>query len=150
MPDAAVDPTVIDRFLIREVVERYLIALDERDWDGIAACFTDDAISHYNHEPQDLVGGKGVADFLHRMTAYNVTTHILCRIVTAVSDDTASSRFKTVAILHTGEHGQGRVQVRSVYFEDAFVKRDGQWLITSRLHSPDFQFDALSAPVLLY
>lgn len=150
MQEVLRDSTVIDRFLIREHIERYLIALDEQNWDGIAACFTEDSVSHYNDEPQDLVGGKGVADFLHRMQAYNVTTHVLCRIATEVEGDTATARFKTVAILHQGEHGKGRVQYRSVSFVDTLVKHDGQWLITSRLHSPDFQFDALSSPMVLY
>jgi ketosteroid isomerase-like protein len=140
----------VDRFLIREVVERYLLALDEKDWDGIADCFTDDAVSHYNHEPQDLIGGRGVADFLRRMQAYNATNHILSRIVVEVDGDEGVARFKTVAVLHAGEVGVGRVQVRSVAFVDRLRRIDGRWLIVERLHAPDFQFDALSAPTVLY
>jgi ketosteroid isomerase-like protein len=139
----------LDRFLIREVIERYLVALDDQDWDGIADCFTDDAVSHYNHEPQDLIGGRGVAEFLKRMQAYTATNHILSRIVIEVDGDEGVAHFKTVAVLHVGEVGVGRVQVRSVAVVDRLRRIHGRWLITERLHAPDFQFDAVSAPTVL-
>jgi SnoaL-like domain len=36
---------VIERMRIREVLEKYLGSLDDKDWDGIASCFTEDAIA---------------------------------------------------------------------------------------------------------
>ena len=48
---------------IRETIEDYLNFLDAKDWKGIASCFSDDAKSWYNFEPQVLVGGSGVANY---------------------------------------------------------------------------------------
>jgi len=56
----------LDKLAIRETIEDYLNFLDAKDWDSIASCFSDDAKSWYNLEPQVLEGGRGVADWLCR------------------------------------------------------------------------------------
>jgi len=92
----------IERLLVREVLEKYLASLDDKDWDGIAGCFTDDAVSHYNDEPDALHGGKGVADWLHRMVAYNATDHSLSNVRIEVTGDTAVAHSLVIATLHQG------------------------------------------------
>jgi len=140
----------IERLLVREVLEKYLASLDDKDWDGIAGCFTDDAVSHYNDEPDALHGGKGVADWLHRMVAYNATDHSLSNVRIEVTGDTAVAHSLVIATLHQGDEGVGRVQVRAIDYRDHLVKIDGQWRISERLHHPTMQYDAPSAPKVLY
>lgn len=140
----------LDRLLIRETLEAYLGALDDRDWAGIAACFTDDAVSHYNDQPEDILGGQGVADWLHRMVAYNGTNHTLGNARITVDGDKALARTMVIATLHEGEPGVGRVQVRGIDYEDKLVRLGPAWKIRERLHRPVFQYDALSQRKILY
>ena len=70
----------LDKVAIRETIENYLNFLDARNWEGIASCFSDDAKSWYNFEPQALIGGKGVADWLRRIEAYGSTDHALSNL----------------------------------------------------------------------
>ncbi len=140
----------LERLLVREVLEKYLGSLDDKDWDGIASCFTDDAISHYNDEAEDIHGGKGVADWLHRMVVYNATDHSLSNARITVDGDTAFAHSIVMATLHQGEEGVGRVQVRGIVYKDHLVKVDGEWRITERRHQPTMQYDAPSVTKILY
>ncbi|WP_322050601.1 nuclear transport factor 2 family protein [Paraburkholderia bannensis] len=150
MSAAASDEQVIERMRIREVLENYLGALDDKDWTAIANCFTDDAVAHYNHEPQALSGGKGVAEWLHRMVAYNATIHALGNARITVDGDKAVAHSIVTATLHAGEIGLGRVQVRTIDYVDHLVKANGEWKIAKRLHKPTMQYDAPSQSMVLY
>jgi len=142
--------TVIDRLMIRERLEMYLGSLDDKDWDGIASCFTDDCIAHYNHEPDALHGGKGVATWLHRMVAYDATNHALSNVRIEMQGDRAIAHSLVIATLHQGQQGVGRVQVRAIDYVDNLVKIDGNWVIERRLHKPTLQYDAPSQTMILY
>ena len=74
MPNVEV---ALDKIAIRETIEDYLNFLDAKDWDGIASCFSDDAQSWYNFEPEMLRGGRGVANWLRaRVGKYGATDHV--------------------------------------------------------------------------
>lgn len=141
---------VLERYLVREVLEDYLGALDRKDWDAIAACFTDDARSQYNLEPGWLEGGKGVADWLHVVAAYNATNHGLSNAKIEVEGQQAYSESLVVATLHEGGHGRGRVLVRGISYQDWLVKVEDQWKIRKRIHQPTWQYDAVSQSLFLY
>jgi hypothetical protein len=70
----------LDKLVIRATVEDYLNLLDTRNWDGIASYFSDDGRSWYNFEPQALIGGTDVADWLRRIEAYRSTDHALSNL----------------------------------------------------------------------
>lgn len=140
----------IERFLVREVLEKYLGSLDDKDWDGIASCFTEDAVSRYNHEPEDIHGGRGVAEWLRRMVAYSATDHSLSNVRITVDGDKASAHSYVMATLHQGVEGVGRVQVRGIDYRDHLIKVDGHWRIRERLHAPTMQYDAPSVTKVLY
>src|SRR5690606_9033115 len=119
--------SVVDKVLIRETLEKYCGSLDDKDWDGIASCFTDDAISHYNHEPEDLIGGRGVADWLHRMVAYNATDHSISNLRIELNGNKAFAHSYLIATLHQGDDGVGRVQVRGIDYKDTLVRVGDEW-----------------------
>lgn len=143
--------TLLDRLMIRERLEMYLGSLDDKDWDGIASCFTVDCEAYYNDEPQRITGGKGIADWLHRMVAYNATNHSLSNVrVEMVSKTKAIAHSLVIATLHQGEDGVGRVQVRAIDYVDNLVKQGDTWTIEKRLHRPTMQYDAVSQRKILY
>jgi|SRR5215217_5495618 len=150
MTNDAVASEVIERVLIRETLEKYLGSLDDKDWDGIADCFTEDAVAHYNNEPETLHGGVGVAEWLHRMVAYDATDHSLSNARIKVDGETAEAHSIVMATLHQGTEGIGRVQVRGIDYQDKLVKINGEWKIRERLHRPTMQYDALSQSKILY
>lgn len=143
--------TLLDRLMIRERLEMYLGSLDDKDWDGIAGCFTDDCEAYYNDEPQRITGGKGVADWLHRMVAYNATNHALSNVrIEMLSPTSAIAHSLVIATLHQGEDGVGRVQVRAIDYVDTLVKTADIWIIEKRIHQSTIQYDALSQRKVLY
>ncbi|MDR5765852.1 MULTISPECIES: nuclear transport factor 2 family protein [unclassified Caballeronia] len=150
MSAATSDQQLLERMRIREVLEDYLGSLDDKDYDAIANCFTEDAVSHYNNEPHELKGGKGVAEWLHRMAAYNATIHALGNARIKVDGDKAVAHSIVTATLHAGDEGFGRVQVRTIDYVDQLVKVNGEWKIANRMHKPTMQYDAPSQSMVLY
>ncbi len=147
--DLTVMHEVLDKYFIRETLENYLASLDNKDWDGIASCFTDDAVAQYNFEPERLHGGRGVANWLHRMTAYNATNHGLSNVKIRLDGERAEADSLVVATLHQGEEGNGRVAVRGISYNDVLARTDSGWKICSRVHQPTWQYDAVSQPMFL-
>jgi hypothetical protein len=142
--------TLIARLQVRETIEDYLNYLDDRNWDGIAGCFTDDSESLYNHEPRVIKGGKGVVEFLHRITSYRGTNHSLGNLhIEITGPDTARCDSRVVASCQLGEAQTGRVSMRAIRYQDELVKVGGKWRIKKRLHAPYFQYDVPSQPPFL-
>ena len=142
--------TLLAKLQVRETIEDYLVCLDNRDWDGIASCFTEDSESLYNCEPQVIRGGKGVAEFLHRITAYLATNHSLSNLhIEITADGAATCESRVIAWCQFGDHRTGRISMRSIRYLDELVKVGGKWRIRKRLHEPYFQADVPSQSLLL-
>lgn len=107
-------------------------------------------MSHYNDEPQPIFGGKGVAEWLHRMVAYDATNHSLSNVRIEMIGDTAVAHSLVIATLHQGVQGVGRVQVRAIDYVDHLIKANGFWRIAQRKHRATMQYDALSQVKILY
>jgi ketosteroid isomerase-like protein len=90
----------LDKIAIRETIEDYLNFLDAKDWSGIASCFTEDAQSRYNFEPEVLQGGHGVADWLRaRVGKYGATDHALSNLHIVLDGDVATCDSRLTASL---------------------------------------------------
>ncbi|NIL77279.1 nuclear transport factor 2 family protein [Rhodococcus sp. B10] len=145
---SSTEPALI-KLAVRETIENYLNFLDNQDWDGIASCFTDDSESRYNHEEQVLHGGRGVANWLHRLQAYTGTDHALSNLHIDIDGDIARCDSRVIATVHWGDNGVGRASARAIRYRDELVQVDGTWRIRTRLHEPKWQYEALSAPLHL-
>jgi ketosteroid isomerase-like protein len=140
----------LDKLAIRETIEDYLNFLDAKDWEGIASCFSDDAKAWYNHEPQTLHGGRGVANFLRRIEAYGSTDHALSNLHIVVNGDSAACDSRLTASLHFGTAREGRISVRAIWYRDKLRRSEDRWVIYERHHEPQWQYDVPSqAPHLL-
>lgn len=142
--------SALDRQLIRELVEAYLVSVDSKDWDGIEAVFTPDAVARYNNETAPLSGASTITDRLRRMEAYSASNHVLSCLKVVVEGDQATAEFNVLATLHAGEIGTGRVQGRSVHFVDKLVRAADGWKVSERVHEPMFQYELVSEPLRLY
>jgi len=136
----------LDKLAIRETIEDYLNFLDAKDWDSIASCFSDDAKSWYNLEPQVLEGGRGVADWLRRrISQYGSTDHALSNLHIVVAGDlaTCDSRL-TASLLYPGNEGSPRIAVRAIWYRDKLRRSADRWVIHERRHEPQWQYDVQS------
>jgi len=117
-------------------------SLDAKDWDGIASCFSEDAQSRYNFEPEVLEGGRGVADWLHaRVGKYGATDHALSNLHIVVSGELATCGSSLTASLLDEEGAERRVAVRAIWYRDKLCREGNRWLIYERVHEPQWQYD---------
>lgn len=133
---------VLDKIAVRETIEDYLNFLDAKDWDGIAACFTQDARSSYNFEPELLLGGGAVADWLHvRVGRYGATDHCLSNLHIKIDGEVATCDSRlTASLLHQGD-GEPRIIVRAIWYRDRLRREGDRWLIFERPHEPQWQYE---------
>jgi ketosteroid isomerase-like protein len=141
----------LDKLAVRETIEDYLNFLDAKDWKGIASCFSDDAKSWYNLEPQVLEGGRGVADWLRpRISQYGSTDHALSNLHIVVGGDlaTCDSRL-TASLLHPGSGRIPHIAVRAIWYRDKLRRAADRWVIYERHHEPQWQYEVASLPLHL-
>lgn len=121
-----------DRARIVDVLSRYATAVDDRDVDAIASCFTADAQASYwpGHE---LCGAEAIAGFIGAaITAFKATQHLNGTHTFAFDDDTAAtSTYVQAAHVIAGISGDRIVTVGGRY-RDRFVVDDGEWRIAER------------------
>lgn len=137
----------VDRFTVREHLERYCACLDARDFEGVAACFTHDAEAAFGSGVGDadpLVGGKAIADWLRVLDNYRESIHAVSHVTVAFDGAEADVGSLLVATLIGGPERSGRAYVRGIRYTDRMVRRDGGWLIRRRRHRPLWQYEALS------
>jgi ketosteroid isomerase-like protein len=130
------------KIAIRETIEDYLNFLDAKDWHGIASCFSSDARSRYNFEPEVLLGGQGVAEWIRaRVGKYGATDHALSNLHIAVKGDRATCDSRLTASLLYIEGSERRVSVRAIWYRDKLRREGERWLIYERVHEPQWQYD---------
>jgi hypothetical protein len=143
-PDrASGEGQAIDKLLAAEAVSRFAFCYDEQDREGLADCFTDDAVLHATtagttdygtYEGRDAVVGW--------LTAYWDRTKDQRRhiVTNAMVDDLAatSARVTTMLLVTTAEHGAFRPVTAGVYSVAVRKDADGAW----RISHFDLGFDA--------
>jgi hypothetical protein len=137
-----------DRVAIREVLERYLFALDRRDFSGLASCFGSDAQAEYvlsaSGPPERLSGVDEIVSFLRRIEAFPASTHTWGNAGIQIDGDGAESDLLVTATLVNGPAASARVSVRGIRYVDRLVRSGDGWLIAHRRHAPIWQYDVAS------
>jgi ketosteroid isomerase-like protein len=145
------DAVALDKLAVKETIEDYLNFLDAKDWKGIESCFSDDAKSWYNLEPQVLEGGRGVADWLRpRISKYGSTDHALSNLHIVVDGNLATCDSRLTASLHQLGIGESsRIAVRAIWYRDKLRRSADRWVIYERHHEPQWQYEVASQPLHL-
>ena len=87
-PDLA---ALADRQEITEVCYRYGLALDDRDWAALAACFTPDADAYYAGRPPAR-GYQAIEDICRAALApLSASQHLIGNVVVRLDGDNATS-----------------------------------------------------------
>ncbi len=124
---SALDAT-IDRFNIRERLEHYCACLDSRDFEGVAACFTDDCEASFGSGTADaisLAGGKAIAEWLRVLENYRESIHAISHVSVAFDGPVADVVSLLIATLIGGGERNGRVYIRGIRYTDRMLRRDG-------------------------
>lgn len=131
---------------IRNLLGRYARAVDERDFDAVAACFTQDAVASYS----GLAIPAGVDNIVQHIRGVTRTVHsqhFIHPIIIDVAGDEATSLSYAIAVLIQKDHEDGvQSLARGLRYADKLRRTDGAWRIFDRLHSADWQW---SLPVEL-
>jgi 3-phenylpropionate/cinnamic acid dioxygenase small subunit len=119
---------IVDRLAVSDVLVRYATALDSRDWELLASCFTDGARLDY-----DTSGVFGRDDFLEHcrigLARMKATQHCVTNHVISLDGDHAHSTSYVIA-QHVRENDV-TFTLGGTYHDD-LVRSGDDWQIASR------------------
>jgi SnoaL-like domain len=126
--------SLADRFAIRELIDRYCYAVNERDWTVLESCYTEDAVWDVG-KPLNfrLEGRKAIVDIASTKISeedYVVQTPHATMIWLDGPKARAHSTIKEV-VRH--KDGAGGIQILATYADD-LVKVAGEWRFKVRAY----------------
>ena len=125
---------VADRLAIREVMDRYALAIDHCDWDIYRDVFSTDAVIDYSDSGGMRAGREATIEWLDAALSmfaglhHNMTSHV-CEI------DGDAARAVTYFIAYqTMADGSGGERMMSIggFYQDRLVRQD-RWRIAERV-----------------
>lgn len=126
-----------DRIALRELVDRYAIAIDRRDHAALVALFVggggiDVHVTGREEPVASLRGDEGLRRLVDGVGVYEDTFHLVGNFAPVVDGDTAAAVTYCVAH-HLNRTAEGAEDERLyVVYDDAFVRTPGGWRFTVR------------------
>ena len=130
---------IADRIEIDDLLTRYATALDAKDWELFATCFTPDAWIDYS-----AAGGiKGrlpeVRQWLAEvMAGFPMTQHLVTNKAVRLSGDTATCRSCLFNPMGVRDGDGMAVFLEGGYYRDALVRTADGWRIAERSEEPTY------------
>lgn len=130
---------IADRIEIDDLLTRYATALDAKDWDAWAGCFTPDAWIDYT-----AAGGiKGrlpeVRQWLAEvMSGFPMTQHLVTNKAVQLAGDTATCRSCLFNPMGVRDGDGMAVFLEGGYYRDALVRTADGWRIAERTEEPTY------------
>lgn len=123
-----------ERFAIRELIDRYCYAVNERDWAALESCWAEEGVWDVGKPLNFKLEGRqaivGIASTKISEEDYVVQTPHATVVWLDGSQARAHSTMMEV-VRHKG--GEGGMQILATYADD-LVKRDGQWFFKVRTY----------------
>jgi hypothetical protein len=127
------DKSVLDRFLIRELIERYSYSVNARDWSTMADCFTEngtwDVGPPFNFKP---VGRAAISSLVREKIAENDFVQQMPHATMIWLDGDKARAHTTVQEWVRAPQGKGGIQLLGTYV-DAIVRDGADWRFSSRV-----------------
>ena len=130
---------IADRIEIDDLLTRYATALDAKDWDVWASCFTADAFIDYT-----AAGGvKGTLPEVRQwlttvLAAFPMTQHLVTNRAVCIEGDTATCRSCLFNPMGLPDDGGLMVFFEGGYYRDKLVRTTNGWRIAERIEEPTF------------
>ena len=130
---------IADRIEIDDLLTRYATALDAKDWELFATCFTPDAWIDYS-----AAGGikgrlaevrQGLAEL---MAGFPRTQHLVTNKAVRLSGDTATCRSCLFNPMGVRDGDGMAVFLEGGYYRDALVRTADGWRIAERSEEPTY------------
>jgi uncharacterized protein (TIGR02246 family) len=118
---------------IHQLIATYAHAIDERDFDRVAACFTDDAAATYAGV-EVPAGREAIRAWLEANSSFVASTHLLATPLIELDGERARTVTSAVAFLVREREDELHLHTRGLRYTDALERRDGAWKIVRRLH----------------
>lgn len=122
---------VEERQRIADLLARYAIAIDSRDWDLFRTCFTPDVLADYG----DIGRWNGVEEITSFMVEVHTgpSLHRLSTMAISVDGDRATARTYVEALVLMADQRTGANS--SGYYDDEIVRTADGWRIARRTHT---------------
>ena len=134
-----------DRLQINDLLTRYTVAIDQKDWSLLDTCFTQDA--HLDYTSAGGVAGDYpvVRKWLEAALApFAMTVHYVTNSVVELQGDEASAR---TAVLNPmgfqNDDGSMHLFTVGAYYKDKLSRTDKGWRITQRIEEQAFMQGSL-------
>ena len=139
MSDATTQ-ALADRLAIGDVLIRYATALDSRDWELLATCFTEDGVTDYQELGGVNAGPEAIiATCRGALGGLDASQHLIANIVVAVEGDRAqASCYFQAQHVYSGAAGGDNFLVGGTY-RDRLVRTADGWRIEHRTLEPTWQ-----------
>jgi hypothetical protein len=136
---------ISDRLQINDLLIRYTVAIDKKDWSLLDTCFTPDA--HVDYTSAGGVAGdypKVRAWLEQALAPFPVTVHALANSVVELDGDRATAR----TYVHnpmTFNNPDGSIHIFTVgaFYNDKLVWTDDGWRICERIEETAFMDGSL-------
>ena len=120
-----------DREAIRTLVGTYALCLDDRDFAGLGACFTEDAVFGPDDGGAGVQGRAAIIDCLRVLLATSVlSVHVNHDTFVSPSSDDPDSASGLVLCHAETSHGGHRIS--AIRYRDQYRRDEGQWRIAAR------------------
>jgi hypothetical protein len=124
-----------DRGEIQDVILRYAQALDHRDFERLATCFTHNVTGQFGGVTLEP-GLKSVLDFLSKPNPARSSIHVMAAIHIELDGDVATSETYGFSYKVLSRDGAAdTLNTRALLYRDRLVRENGTWLIADRVHS---------------
>lgn len=136
---------ISDRTRIQDLLTRYTVAIDTKDWKLLDSCFTPDAHVDYSASG----GAKGpypeVRKWLEKaLASFPMTQHFISNISVTIEGDEARSRTYLINPMGLPKEGGGlNIFTVGAYYNDRLVYTDEGWRIAERIEELAFLSGAL-------
>jgi 3-phenylpropionate/cinnamic acid dioxygenase small subunit len=118
------------RVAISDTILRYATAIDRRDWDLLATCFTDDCVSDYG-DIGAWTSRDGIVEYMEAVhAACGHSLHRITNVVIDLGDGGAAARSYVDAVVLAEDNASG-VNVLGMY-DDVLVASTDGWRIARR------------------
>jgi 3-phenylpropionate/cinnamic acid dioxygenase small subunit len=131
---------ISDRIQINDLLTRYTVAIDTKDWNLLDTCFTPDATVDYTTSGGTKGSYPEVRQWLEKALAvFPMTQHFISN--TTVEFDGDRARTRTYVINPMGfpkEDGSLHIFTVGAYYVDTLVRTDAGWRIADRFEEQAF------------
>jgi len=133
MPTPA-SSAMADRFAIRELIDRYCYAVNERDWAALESCYTEDAVWDVG-KPLSfrLEGRKAIVEVASTKISEEDYVAQTAHATMIWLDGATARAHSTIKEVVRSKGGAAGIQILATYADD-LVRLDGEWRFKTRTY----------------